>query len=86
MRWISFILVLAQLSGMSLSGYVVSEWGWHAAFWIGSGLGLCLSFMIREMKTTAMIIPHALALLVMETFFNRFSLGHYFSFAAWNVD
>lgn len=23
-------------------------------FWIGSGLGLCLSFMIREMKTTAM--------------------------------
>lgn len=57
-----------------MSGYVVREWGWHAAFWIGSGLGLCLSFMIREMKTTAMI-PHALALLVMETFFNRFSLG-----------
>ncbi|UQT52738.3 hypothetical protein [Bacillus velezensis] len=54
MHWISFILVLAQLSGMSMSGYVVSEWGWHAAFWIGSGLGLCLSFMIREMKTTAM--------------------------------
>ncbi len=39
-----------------MSGYVVSEWGWHAAFWIGSGLGLCLSFMIREMKTVTNIL------------------------------
>ncbi|GAA3317249.1 hypothetical protein GCM10020331_015420 [Ectobacillus funiculus] len=29
---ISFIVVLAQLLGMSLSGYVVDEWGWHAPF------------------------------------------------------
>ncbi|MDJ1631303.1 hypothetical protein QNN00_16925 [Bacillus velezensis] len=91
MRWISFILVLAQLSGMSMSGYVVSEWGWHAAFWIGSGLGLCLSFMIREMKMTAMfgftmarkksacclsfMTKHALALLVIGTLVRRCGNG-----------
>jgi MFS transporter, DHA1 family, multidrug resistance protein len=53
MSSISFIVVLAQLIGMSLSGYIVNEWGWHAPFWIGGIIGLIgtfLSLLIYEPK------------------------------------
>jgi DHA1 family multidrug resistance protein-like MFS transporter len=53
MGGISFIVVLAQLLGMSLSGYIVSKWGWHAPFWVGlmiSIIGVVLSFFIFEPK------------------------------------
>ncbi|MBY0089642.1 MFS transporter [Priestia aryabhattai] len=53
MNIISFIVVLAQLLGMSLSGYIVSELGWHAPFWIGtilSVIGAILSLFIYEPK------------------------------------
>ena len=30
MSKISFIVVLAQLIGMTCSGYIVDKWGWHA--------------------------------------------------------
>ena len=32
MGGISFIVVLAQFMGMSVSGYIVDEWGWRAPF------------------------------------------------------
>jgi predicted MFS family arabinose efflux permease len=50
---ISFIVVLAQFLGMSFSGYIVSEWGWKAPFWIAvcfSILGVILSCFIFEQK------------------------------------
>jgi MFS transporter, DHA1 family, multidrug resistance protein len=50
---ISFVVVLAQLMGMSLSGYIVDEWGWHAPFWIGGVLGVIgtiFSLFIYEPK------------------------------------
>jgi len=50
---ISFIVVLAQFLGMSFSGYLVSEWGWKAPFWIGglfSLIGIILSFFTFEPK------------------------------------
>ncbi|MCK2004286.1 MFS transporter [[Brevibacterium] frigoritolerans] len=50
---ISFVVVLAQLLGMSISGYIVDEWGWHALFWIGgimSIAGVVLSLFIFEPK------------------------------------
>ncbi|WP_152655859.1 MFS transporter [Oceanobacillus sp. CFH 90083] len=50
---ITFIVVLAQLLGMSFSGYIVDVWGWTAPFWIGavfSIIGLILSFFIYEPK------------------------------------
>lgn len=50
---ISFVVVLAQLLGMSVSGYIVNEWGWHAPFWIGgilSTIGALLSLFIFEPK------------------------------------
>lgn len=53
MSSISFVVVLAQLMGMSFSGYIVNEWGWHAPFWIGGILGIIgtvLSFFIYEPK------------------------------------
>jgi DHA1 family multidrug resistance protein-like MFS transporter len=53
MGGISFIVVLAQFLGMSLSGYIVSEWGWKAPFWIGgliSITGVIFSFFIFEPK------------------------------------
>ncbi|AKL76428.1 hypothetical protein ABH13_1844 [Bacillus velezensis] len=44
MHWISFIHVLAQLSGMSMSGYVVSEWGGTRHFGLGAAsVFACLS-------------------------------------------
>ncbi|MGG1220693.1 MFS transporter [Priestia endophytica] len=56
MNSISFIVVLAQLLGMMLSGYVVSHLGWHGPFWIGSVsslIGLLLSFMLFEDKQSS---------------------------------
>ncbi len=53
MGTISFIVVLAQLLGMSFSGYLVDEWGWRAPFIIGSIfslVGMILSFFITEYK------------------------------------
>ncbi|WP_028403096.1 MFS transporter [Ectobacillus panaciterrae] len=50
---ISFVVVLAQLLGMSVSGYIVDEWGWHAPFWIGGMIGILgsvLSLFIFEPK------------------------------------
>ena len=50
---ISFVVVLAQLLGMSISGYIVVEWGWQALFWIGgimSIAGVVLSLFIFEPK------------------------------------
>ncbi|WP_335633111.1 MFS transporter [Brevibacillus formosus] len=50
---ISFIVVLAQLLGMSASGYIVSEWGWKAPFGIGallSVIGAVLTMFIFEPK------------------------------------
>jgi predicted MFS family arabinose efflux permease len=57
---ISFVVVLAQLLGMSVSGYIVSEWGWHAPFWVGgiiSIMGAVLSFFIFESKEGMMRAP-----------------------------
>lgn len=54
MNYISFIVVLAQLLGMSFSGYIVDIFGWKAPFWIGSFIGLIglvLSLFILEQKT-----------------------------------
>jgi predicted MFS family arabinose efflux permease len=51
MSSISFVVVLSQLLGMSVSGYLVNEWGWHAPFWIGgilSIMAVVLSFFICE--------------------------------------
>jgi predicted MFS family arabinose efflux permease len=50
---ISFVVVLAQLLGMSVSGYIVDELGWHAPFWIGGifgAIGAVLSLFIFEPK------------------------------------
>lgn len=57
---ISFIVVLAQLLGMSVSGYIVDEWGWHAPFWMGGIIGIMgagLSFFIVEPKKEMMRAP-----------------------------
>ncbi|MGG3952070.1 MFS transporter [Parageobacillus thermoglucosidasius] len=38
---------------MSISGYIVDKWGWHAPFWIGGILGMIgviLSLFIYEPK------------------------------------
>jgi MFS transporter, DHA1 family, multidrug resistance protein len=51
MSSISFVVVLAQLTGMSVSGYLVNQWGWHAPFWVGTMTGLMgvlLSVFIHE--------------------------------------
>ncbi len=50
---ISFVIVLAQLLGMMVSGYIVDQWGWHAPFWMGGiigFLGILLSLFIFEPK------------------------------------
>ena len=50
---ITFAVVIAQLLGMMVSGYIVDEWGWRAPFWIGGTIGLAgivLSLFIFEPK------------------------------------
>lgn len=37
---ISFVVVLAQFIGMSVSGFIVDTWGWAAPFWIGGTIGI----------------------------------------------
>ncbi|MEW9671812.1 MFS transporter [Ammoniphilus sp. 3BR4] len=57
---ISFIVVLAQLLGMSLSGYLVDEWGWKTPFWMGGMIalmGMVLAFFIFEPKEGIMRSP-----------------------------
>jgi len=53
MSSISFAVVLAQFLGLSISGYIAGEWGWHAPFWLGGIigiLGIVLSLFIFEPK------------------------------------
>jgi predicted MFS family arabinose efflux permease len=60
MSSISFVVVLAQLIGMSLSGFIVNEWGWRAPFWIGgitSIMAAILSLFIYEEKEGKAIVP-----------------------------
>jgi MFS family permease len=48
---IQFVTVAAQLTSMSLSGYLVSKWGWQAPFWFGAFIGiiaLLMSLWIKE--------------------------------------
>ncbi|MED3984934.1 MFS transporter [Peribacillus simplex] len=48
---ISLAVVLAQLLGMAISGFIVDLWGWHAPFWIGGIIGfvgIVLSLFIYE--------------------------------------
>lgn len=50
---IQFITVTSQLISMGLSGYLVSEWGWKAPFWIGGiigCIGIVMSFWVREVE------------------------------------
>lgn len=70
MNLISFIVVLAQFLGMSLSGYIVSEFGWHGPFMFGSILGvsgIILSLFIREAKEKEKEVPIKLKELVHVT-------------------
>lgn len=56
MSSISFIVVLAQLLGMIVSGFLVDSLGWHAPFWIGgllSLLGATLALLIYEPNVKA---------------------------------
>jgi predicted MFS family arabinose efflux permease len=60
MSSITFVVVLAQLLGMSLSGFIANEWGWHAPFWIGamiSIIGAILSLFIFETKKENRRVP-----------------------------
>lgn len=48
---ISLAVVLAQLLGMVVSGYIVDQWGWQAPFWMGGIIGfvgIVLSLFIYE--------------------------------------
>lgn len=50
---ISLVVVLAQFTGTSISGYLVDLWGWKAPFWIGAIIsltGMLLSASIFESK------------------------------------
>jgi MFS transporter, DHA1 family, multidrug resistance protein len=54
---IQFVTVLAQLTSMSFSGYLVNKWGWKAPFWLGTFIalvGLFMSFWIKETNKKAM--------------------------------
>jgi len=60
MSSISFAVVLAQFLGMSISGYIADEWGWHAPFWVGGIigiLGVVLSLYISEPKESVQRDP-----------------------------
>lgn len=53
---IQFITVSSQLLSMGISGYLVSEWGWKAPFWIGGFLGcigILMSLSVKESKSQA---------------------------------
>lgn len=57
---ISFAVVLAQLLGMSASGFIVNEWGYHAPFWFSvmiAFLGAVLSWFTYEPKEGVRRIP-----------------------------
>jgi MFS transporter, DHA1 family, multidrug resistance protein len=48
---IQFVTVTAQLTSMGLSGYLVSQWGWKAPFWLGGIIGiigLIMTFWIKD--------------------------------------
>ena len=80
MSSISFVVVLAQLTGMSLSGYLVNEWGWHAPFWMGGFtalVGIVLSFFIYEPKegiTREPVLVKDLASVIREPILLKVSL------------
>ncbi|KKI93515.1 MFS transporter [Bacillus sp. SA1-12] len=51
---IQFVTVASQLISMGLSGYLVSEWGWKAPFWLGGiigCLGIIMSFGVKEVQS-----------------------------------
>nr|WP_310943920.1 MFS transporter [Paenibacillus doosanensis] len=53
MSLISLLTASGQLIGMSISGYLVKQWGWGATFWAGGVIGLTgllLSLWIHEPK------------------------------------
>ena len=60
MGGISFVVVLAQFTGMSFSGYIVETWGWRAPFWIGgiiSVFGAVMAFWVFEPKEKSVREP-----------------------------
>ncbi|MEK3916990.1 MFS transporter [Paenibacillus sp. FSL H7-0331] len=60
MGLISLLTAAGQLLGMSISGYLVEEWGWSATFWAGSFIGivgLLVSVAIREPKQSIALQP-----------------------------
>jgi MFS transporter, DHA1 family, multidrug resistance protein len=55
---IQCITVLAQLTSMGLSGYLVGKWGWKAPFYFGACIGVIgfiMSFWIKEINKREMI-------------------------------
>lgn len=55
MSTISLLIVLGELIGMALSGWLVESYGWKSVFWTGSViglLGLLLAFGLKEPKIT----------------------------------
>lgn len=57
---ISLVVVLAQFTGMGLSGYAVGQWGWNGPFWMGgivAIVGMLLSLFIFESKETTTSKP-----------------------------
>ncbi|MEK4385581.1 MFS transporter [Solibacillus sp. FSL W7-1464] len=50
---ISLVVVLAQFTGMGLSGYAIAQWGWNGPFWLGAIIaliGMLLSVLVFESK------------------------------------
>lgn len=53
MGMLQFMTVIAQLSSMLISGYIVDHWGWHAPFIIGlavAGAGMLLALRLPEQR------------------------------------
>ncbi|MCM3569888.1 MFS transporter [Neobacillus mesonae] len=55
---IQCITVLAQLTSMGLSGYLIGKWGWKAPFYFGAFIGIIgftMSFWIKESNKKELI-------------------------------
>jgi MFS transporter, DHA1 family, multidrug resistance protein len=55
---IQCITVLAQLTSMGLSGYLVEKWGWKAPFYFGACIGIIgfiMSFWIKDINKRELI-------------------------------
>jgi predicted MFS family arabinose efflux permease len=60
MGLISLLTASGQLFGMSISGYLVEEWGWSSTFWVGGCIGVfgfLVSIGIREPKESISLQP-----------------------------